>query len=163
MRKLSPEMIVDSVSDFTKSRNAVELREVCFKYEKDAPDVVRQLSMTVKEGELFAIVGGNGTGKTTTLSLISGILKPYRGKVSLFGRALDKISDKERFDGLLGVLPQNPQALFVKKTVEQDLYEMFSGRHLPKEEQTQRIGDISALCELDNLLSICLLYTSRCV
>ena len=154
MRKLSPEMIVDSVSDFTKSRNAVELREVCFKYEKDAPDVVRQLSMTVKEGELFAIVGGNGTGKTTTLSLISGILKPYRGKVSLFGRALDKISDKERFDGLLGVLPQNPQALFVKKTVEQDLYEMFSGRHLPKEEQTQRIGDISALCELDNLLSM---------
>ena len=154
MRKLSPEMIVDSVSDFTKSRNAVELREVCFKYEKDAPDVVRQLSMTVKEGELFAIVGGNGTGKTTTLSLISGILKPYRGKVSLFGRALDKISDKERFDGLLGVLPQNPQALFVKKTVEQDLYEMFSGRHLPKEEQAQRIGDISALCELDNLLSM---------
>lgn len=108
----------------------VELKDVWFRYDRDLPDVVRDLSMKIHHGELFAMVGGNGTGKTTTLSIISGINRPYRGKVWIEGREVKKYTDHELFRGLLGVLPQNPQSLFVKKTVELDLYEMIGG---PKE------------------------------
>ena len=91
-----------------------------FRYCKDAPDVVKGLSLSIPAGAFFAVVVGNGTGKSTTLSLISGVNAP-RGEVRLEGKKLGDIPDSEKFGGLLGVLPQNPQALFVKKTVELDL------------------------------------------
>lgn len=133
---------------------ALELREVWFRYDRDAPDVVKGLSVSIHEGEFFAIVGGNGTGKTTALSLMSGLQRPYRGEVLLEGRQLEKISGEERFNGLLGVLPQNPQALFVKKTVELDLYEMLREKKLSKEEQNARISQVVQLCELEPLLDM---------
>jgi energy-coupling factor transport system ATP-binding protein len=61
--------------------------------------------------------------------LISGINRPYRGKIYLNGKDVRKYSDKELFNGNLGVLPQNPQSLFVKKTVELDLYEVIGGKN----------------------------------
>ena len=54
--------------------------------------------------------------------------------------------------GRIGVLPQNPQALFVKKTVREDLFEVFDGQKLPKQAQQQRVEQIVALCRLTELL-----------
>ncbi|WP_213995984.1 energy-coupling factor transporter ATPase [Tepidanaerobacter syntrophicus] len=137
-----------------KCTPAIEFKEVWFRYEKDAPDVLKGLSMKVFPGEFYAILGGNGTGKTTALSLIPGINKPYRGKVMLNGQDLSKIGDRQLFSEMLGVLPQNPQALFVKKTVREDLLEMLSGQKLSKEEKTVKIRGISKLCRLDDLLEM---------
>ncbi len=105
----------------------MEAKEVWFRYEKESPDVVKDLSLKVQKGELFCILGGNGTGKSTTLSLLSGILRPYRGRVMLKGKDIRKLKEKELFRGMMGVLPQNPQCLFVGNTVREDLWEMFSG------------------------------------
>ncbi|MEG2420407.1 MAG: ATP-binding cassette domain-containing protein [Oscillospiraceae bacterium] len=135
-----------------KGKPIIQLDEVWFRYEKDLPDVVKGLTLSISAGEFCAIVGGNGTGKTTTLSLISGINSPYRGTVKLDGRPLADIPDSEKFGGLLGVLPQNPQALFVKKTVELDLLEMLSHRKLSKEEQSARVAAVAELCDLTHLL-----------
>lgn len=132
----------------------IELDEVWFRYEKEAPDVVKGLSMKMFPGEFCTILGGNGTGKTTALSLITGINKPYRGSVKISGQELSKISNQQLFNGMLGVLPQNPQAIFVKKTVKEDLLEMFSGEGKSKEEKEKRVRQISKLCDLDNLLSM---------
>lgn len=119
----------------------VELKEVWFRYDKNLPDVVKDLSLRVQKGDFYCLVGGNGTGKTTSLSLISGINKPYRGKVLLNGRDVRKFTDKELFKGMLGVLPQNPQSLFVKKTVELDLYEMIGGTKTKKTAVSDRDRD----------------------
>lgn len=132
---------------------AAEIIDAWFKYEKDLPDVVKGASLTVYKGELLAIMGGNGTGKTTTLSLLSGLNKPYRGTVKIFGRDYKDISNSEKFNGMLGVLPQNPQSLFVKKTVELDLYEMFKGRKLSKDECKRRVMRVSRMCQLTDLLN----------
>lgn len=134
-----------------EGRTAFELDDVWFKYGKDLPDVLRGLSVKADRGEFLAILGGNGTGKTTTLSLISGVNKPYRGKVFVEGRELGK-HDK-LFDGLLGVLPQNPQALFVKKTVGEDLLEILKTKPISKEEKDKKIASVSRLCRLGGLLS----------
>lgn len=134
----------------TGSVPAVELDEVWFKYDKQAPDVLKRLSLKAFEGEIHAIVGGNGSGKTTALSLVSGLRKPYRGNVLLHGKPIGEYADKEKYTGLLGVLPQNPQALFVGKTVEADLMEMLS--RVDKATARERVHDVSQLCELDELM-----------
>ena len=120
------------------NENAIELEDIWFRYEKDMPDVVKGLSLNVKKGEYIAILGGNGTGKTTTLSVIGGLRKAYRGEVKV--------------NGTVGVLPQNPQAIFVKKTVREDLFEIFNGVKLPKEEKEARVARMVKLCRLEELI-----------
>lgn len=129
---------------------AIEIKDAWFRYEKGLPDVVKGLELCVKKGEIFCIVGGNGTGKTTALSLISGLNSPYRGDVFIKGKSISKISDL--YNGTLGVLPQNPQSVFVKKTVYFDLDEILSERKLAKEERTQKIQEIATLCKIESLL-----------
>ncbi len=136
-----------------KGNEAISITDAWFRYEKDLPDVVKGVSLKVQKGEFLAILGGNGTGKTTTLSLLSGINRPYRGMVMLYGRELHTIPENEKFSGLLGVLPQNPQALFVKKTVELDLYEMLKGRRLTADERQKYVMRAAFLCRLGGLMN----------
>lgn len=146
---------VIKVDDKNKSKDiAVELKDIWFKYDKKLPDTIKDLSLKVNKGEFYCLVGGNGTGKTTTLSIISGIQTPYRGKVLIDGKNIKKMNSKELFTNNLGVLPQDPQSLFVKKTVELDLYEMLSDKKLSKEKKTKRIKDIVELVELEDLMEM---------
>mgnify|MGYP006071311511 CR=1 FL=1 len=73
----------------------IEVRDTWFRYEKNLPDVVRDLNLQVKKGELFCLLGGNGTGKTTTLNLIGRLRKPYRGKIFLKGKDLRQYKEEE--------------------------------------------------------------------
>jgi len=130
----------------------LELNQVWFRYEKDLPDVVKGLNLHIKRGELFTLLGGNGTGKSTTLSLLAGLIRPYRGTVKIQGRLLSEIPEKEKFGGLLGILPQNPQALFVKKTVKEDLYEMVVSWKISNKAKNKRVDAVIELCQLDELL-----------
>ncbi|MFB0921608.1 MAG: ABC transporter ATP-binding protein, partial [Oscillospiraceae bacterium] len=133
-----------------KSVSAIELEDLWFRYEKDLPDVIKGLSLKIEKGEFLAILGGNGTGKTTALSLISGISRPYRGRVKVNGKELSKPGDRI-LGGLMGVLPQNPQALFVKKTVYEDLLESLQGRGFTGDEEERRLAGVSRLCRLGGL------------
>ena len=109
---------------------AVTVSDVWFRYAPDAPDVLRGLELTVRRGELFAILGGNGAGKSTTLKLLAGLQKPYRGEVRVTGKA--------------ALLPQEVQTLFAKKTVREDLAEVTSDAAM--------LAYVTALCRLETLL-----------
>jgi energy-coupling factor transporter ATP-binding protein EcfA2/uncharacterized membrane protein len=112
----------------------VSAQELWFKYEQDAPDVVKGLSLELHKGEFLALLGGNGTGKTTSMRLLAGLRKAYRGELHI--------------SGSVGMLPQNPQALFVKNTVREDLLEI-----LPKaERKSERLAQVVSLCKLTDLL-----------
>ncbi|MFD0588826.1 ABC transporter ATP-binding protein [Paenibacillus sp. GCM10027627] len=139
-------------SQSQKRRPALTLREVWFKYDKHGPDIVKDLTLDIDEGQLHCILGGNGTGKTTMLSLISGMNRPYRGKVLLGGKNPATMGAKELFHRNLGVLPQNPQSLFVKKTVQQDLLEIVAEAPLSREEKAEKVKAIAAFAELEELL-----------
>jgi energy-coupling factor transport system ATP-binding protein len=133
---------LDSLPQETKptysGETAISADALWFKYEKDLPDVVKGLTLSVKKGEFLALLGGNGTGKTTSLKLLARLLKPYRGEVHT--------------NGSVGVLPQNPQALFVKKTVWDDLFEILKGRKLNRSDQDTSVAKIVRLCRLEDLL-----------
>ena len=121
--------------------SVLKLKEVWFRYEKDSPDILQGVSFAVPRGKLFAIVGGNGAGKSTTLKTICGICKAYRGKVEIFGKALNKYKSGELFQNCLAMLPQDPKSLFVKKTVREELTEM-----------NRDYQEIAATCEIEHLL-----------
>ncbi|SDS21152.1 energy-coupling factor transport system ATP-binding protein [Paenibacillaceae bacterium GAS479] len=131
-----------------------EFKDVWFKYEKNGPDIIKDLSFKVRKGQFYCLVGGNGTGKSTALSLLSGIVRPYRGKVLLEGKQPASMKARDLFRNFLGVLPQNPQSLFVKKTVELDLYEMLSDSEQTIEQKKARVDAVSVFAELKPLLSM---------
>ena len=112
----------------------VSARELWFKYDKDLPDVVKGLSLELHKGEFLTLLGGNGTGKTTTLKLLARLQRPYRGELTITGS--------------VGMLPQNPQALFVKATVREDLLEILQ----KSERKTERLAQAVSLCKLADLL-----------
>ena len=116
----------------------LEAEELWFCYEKELPDIVKGVSLTLKRGQFTALLGGNGAGKTTTLKLLSGLLKPYRGTV--------------RTAGVLAVLPQDPQTLFVKKTVWEDLLSFLREEGIPQTEAELQVRQTAALCRLEALL-----------
>ena len=126
---------------------ALEVKEIWFRYEKDSPDILKGVSFRVPKGTLFSIVGGNGTGKSTTLKAVCGICRPYRGKVRVDGQDTAKCRDLSH--GKLAMLPQDPQCLFVKKTVREDLEEMLPASCPDKD---RRIADMARLCDITALL-----------
>lgn len=126
-------------------RAAVTMKDVWFRYEKDSPDVLRGVNMAVPVGSLYAIVGGNGAGKSTTLKAITGTCRVYRGTVLIDGKPLKKYKTSELFRGNLAMLPQDPKSLFVKKTVREDLAEIC------KDER--KLLEIGTLCQITDLLS----------
>ena len=123
---------------------ALSLKELWFRYDRSSPDILRGVSAEVPQGSLYAIVGGNGSGKSTTLKSICGICKPYRGKVTIFGKPLEKYKPGELFGGTLAMLPQDPKSLFVKKTLREDLEEMTQNQNL--------ISQLAEQCRITHLL-----------
>ena len=117
-------------AEAAKGETALSLRDMWFRYEKNAPDILRGVTGEIEKGSFHAIVGGNGAGKSTLLKAICGICKPYRGKV--------------RLQGKVSMLPQDPLSLFVKNTVREDLAEMTADQ--------EKMAEIAALCQVDHLL-----------
>lgn len=117
----------------------LQLRECWFRYDRDGADVLKGLSLTVRAGELLAIVGGNGAGKSTALAVLAGQRRPYRGKV---------LQKAKR----IAALCQEPRAMFVKDTVRADLEDALRTLSLPAAEQQPRMDAAVAAMALSPLL-----------
>ena len=117
----------------------LRLRECWFRYDRDGADVLKELSLTVRAGELLAIVGGNGAGKSTALAVLAGQRRPYRGKV---------LQKTKR----IAALCQEPRAMFVKDTVRADLEDALRTLSLPAAERQPRMDAAVAAMALSPLL-----------
>ena len=117
----------------------LQLRECWFRYDREGADVLKGLSLTVRAGELLAIVGGNGAGKSTALAVLAGQRRPYRGKV---------LQKTKR----IAALCQEPRAMFVKDTVRADLEDALRTLSLPAAERQPRMDAAVAAMALSPLL-----------
>ena len=124
---------------------ALSLKELWFRYEKDTPDILRGVSLEIPKGSISAIVGGNGAGKSTTLKAICGICKPYRGKIKVFGKPVNKFRSGELFRNCVSMLPQDPKSLFVKSKVSDELAEMTKDKN--------RINEVAETCRITELMN----------
>lgn len=100
---------------------ALEFRDVWFRYERDLPDVLRGLNFTVCRNEIFCILGGNGSGKTTSLGCAAAVLKPYAGEIRVFGKKLKEYRNQSLYRDCLALLPQDVQTVFLRNTVREEL------------------------------------------
>ena len=134
----------ENVSRFSQTDAAVCVRDLWFRYGRNAPDVLKGVTLTIPRGCLYAMVGGNGTGKSTLLKTLCGVCTPYRGRVQLFGRSLRHIPKGELYRGCVSMLPQDPRELFAHQTLREELEEMGA--------DAGRVRNIAALCRVEALL-----------
>lgn len=137
-RNIEVTSIIEEEKDIERE-NVIEFKDVWFRYGRDEPDVIKGMSFEIKKGEIFCIVGGNGTGKTTALRLAAGIGKPYRGNVKINGKRLDKYDKKILYNDIVGLIPQNPQTIFVEKNLYLDLMEGLESSDMTAEQKKERI------------------------
>ena len=140
-----------TIREISSGDNVIEMEDVWFRYTREGNDILRGENLTVRRGEWFCLMGGNGAGKSTTLKAICGNVKPYKGKIKVDGLDIKKASVKELFTNKLGMLPQNPQALFTEINCEEELLEALYGFNIKDDEKDQRVTEMLELLELDHL------------
>lgn len=129
-------------SNSVKGKPVISVKDVWFRYERDGADVLKGTCLDIPQGSIYAITGGNGTGKTTLLKAICGFCKPYRGSITVEGKKLERYKKGELFENRIAMLPQSPQALFVKKTVREELMEM----------DTEHVDAIAKKCNITQIM-----------
>ena len=130
---------MEKEKSYDTSKIKLSTTDLWFRYEKNGRDIIKGLTLKVYDSEILAIIGGNGTGKTTLLSVLAGMRRAYRGKYKINGNRT-------------ALLPQNPQSLFVCDTVKEELLEAFEGTSIEKSEQNIRIQEIAEFLEINTLM-----------
>lgn len=129
-------------------QNIIEINNL----DKSFQDVhaVNDLSLRVKEGELFAFLGVNGAGKSTTISIMCGMLAKDGGKVFIDGKDVDK--DMREITKELGVVFQNT-VLDAKLSVKDNLTSRAALYGITGKEAKQRIAHLAELLEFKDILN----------
>ncbi|MPW27235.1 ATP-binding cassette domain-containing protein [Alkalibaculum sp. M08DMB] len=132
-----------------KEKPVLRAKDLWYKYDQD-PYVLKGLTLDIYPGEIHAILGSNGSGKTTALNVLAGILSPIKGTVKLKDKNISKIKDEVLYKNNIAVLNQNPKTMFVYDTVYEDLQESIKLLQLDKEHE--RIMEISDALGITHLL-----------
>ncbi|MHB1344222.1 MAG: ABC transporter ATP-binding protein [Thermoleophilia bacterium] len=128
---------------------ALCFKAVSFRYRADGPLVLEGLDLDVRPGEILAVVGGNGSGKSTMARLSNGLLAPEHGEV-----LVDDIptSDPDRLWDVrsrVGLLFQDPEDQIVGASVEDDVAFGLENLGVPREEMRRRVADVLRAVGLD--------------
>lgn len=134
------------------TEDIITLKDVFFRYEKGGNDILSGTNLSIKKGEHFCILGGNGSGKTTTLKILAGLLKPYRGKVIIDNNKMTKktIADFNRLG--VAMLPQNPESVFLKSRVIDDYTELCKIKGIEKSAYEDKINSVAEKLGIKDLL-----------
>ncbi len=117
----------------------IEVKDLKYKYdEEDDHYTLNGVSFHVKQGEWLSIIGHNGSGKSTTVRLIDGLLEAESGDIIIDGDKLtvDNVWEKRR---QIGMVFQNPDNQFVGATVEDDVAFGLENQGVPLEEMRERV------------------------
>ncbi|MFD0770161.1 ABC transporter ATP-binding protein [Bacillus sp. CGMCC 1.60114] len=134
------EFSYDRPSQHIEKRDVLlQAKHVSFQYEKHGAFILRDLMLTVKQGQWTALVGKNGTGKSTLLTLLAGLQKCRRGKVIWEGKLIHKTEVKERFKKI-GYVSQHPYYHFTHDTVWDELFSR--AQELYKREANEKVEEM---------------------
>ena len=123
----------------------IKIKNLSFQYQTDQEHYdVHNISFHVKRGEWLSIVGHNGSGKSTTVRLIDGLLEAESGEIWIDGDCLtpENVWEKRR---KIGMVFQNPDNQFVGATVEDDVAFGLENQGIPLEEMKKRVSEALSL------------------
>ena len=127
----------------------IEIKDLAFRYQKDQEHYdVNHISFHVKHGEWLSIVGHNGSGKSTTVRLIDGLLEAESGEIWIDGKLLtsENVWEMRR---KIGMVFQNPDNQFVGATVEDDVAFGLENQGLPLDQMKKRVAESLALVGME--------------
>ena len=122
-------------------KSIIEVKDLSFRYKESQEYYdVKDITFHVKRGEWLSIVGHNGSGKSTTIRLIDGLLEAESGEIWIDGQLLssENVWDLRR---QIGMVFQNPDNQFVGATVEDDVAFGLENQGLPREEMKKRVAE----------------------
>lgn len=131
---------------------AFSMKNVWQRYERNSPDILKGADIEVRRGEILSLLGGNGSGKTTLISVIAGIEKAYRGKITILGKNIKKYG-AELHRGIVAMLPQDVSTVFIKNTVRDDLFDICRAVGCSKDEAGKKIAAICGELSITEVLS----------
>ncbi|MBG98457.1 LPS export ABC transporter ATP-binding protein [bacterium] len=103
--------------------------------------VVNNVSISIPKGKAIGLLGPNGAGKTTTFYMITGLVKPDAGKVSLHGKDVSRLPVYKRARLGIGYLDQSP-SVFRRLTVEENIRLVLEVNKIPKKEHKDRVDSL---------------------
>ncbi len=107
-KQISDTQFTENHIDYTKDNEKTLLaKNLCFAYKKEQKNILFRLNFCAYKGRINTVIGANGSGKTTLLKILSGIYKPYSGKVKAHGK--------------ICYMSQNVKTMFLKDTVYEEL------------------------------------------
>ena len=124
----------------------LEVRNLSFAY-SNGHQALRDISVSVRRGELTAIVGTNGAGKSTFSKVVCGFERQQEGIVTLTGQDIAELSIKERADHI-GYVMQNPNQMISKVQIFDEVALGLRTRGVPEEEIKSRVEDALRVCGL---------------
>lgn len=132
-------------------KSIVSLREVSFQYDDQERYALNNVTFDIFEGEWLAIVGHNGSGKSTMAKLLNGLQFPKSGEITVCGLLLNEetIWDIRK---QLGMVFQNPDNQFVGTTVQDDVAFGLENMGVPRNEMVHRVEDALKKVKMDQFL-----------
>ena len=120
----------------------IKFEHVFFQYEYDNLPILEDVNIEIGEGELIALLGLNGSGKTSFFKMINGLLKPSSGRVVVDG--MDTKEENLLWDirKRVGMIFQNPESQIVGTTVEEDVAFGMENIGVPREEMLKRVDQV---------------------
>ncbi len=133
------------------SNEVIKVENVSFRYTSNL-DVIKNVSFSIYENEYICIIGHNGSGKSTISKILMGLLQPYKGTISLFGKVIDKYNIDYLRDNI-GVIFQNPDSQFIGMTAEDDIAFGLENRMVPREDIHDIVVEAAKKVDVEDLLS----------
>lgn len=132
----------------------IEIKDVFFKY-KDV-EVLKNINVTIQEGEAVALIGANGSGKSTFLKLINGIVFPTKGKYyfhgdEIYSKKLDNNKFSKLFHKRIGFVFQNSEAQLFCSNVYEEVAFGPRQMELDEAEVEKRVSDCLRLLDIEEL------------
>lgn len=133
-------------------KEIIKLSHVGFSYDERSPEILKNINLSIYEGEWLAIIGHNGSGKSTLAKLLNGLLIPTTGTVEVAGMLTNNQEDLWEIRRQVGLVFQNPENQIVGTTVRDDIAFGLENLGISRDEMFARIEKSARIVGLFDFL-----------
>ena len=148
--KISEELVVPELKSFKPTNMSkqplIKISGISYTYPNQT-QALKNISLTINQGDFIAIIGKNGSGKTTLIKHINGLLKPQEGVVELNNQPITSLSISD-ISQTIGYCYQNPDHQLFKNTIRDEIEYGLKNLKFPKDEIEERYSEIIQLLDL---------------
>ena len=125
------------------------MNNLFYRYDRKEDDVLKELNFSLRKQDFYALLGGNGSGKSTFLKVLCGLFKPEQGKIFFHDKQVKSWKNNE-FTKRIGYLPQNPKLFFIQDTVEMEMQDTIEQWGLTNEEEKEALIEKLGIAHIVN-------------